>query len=337
MINTLSKILLGVGLLTLLPTDAINAQIQMTHMPKRLEEALLDPNLGAILRANVQVVEHKAVAPTRVAALPLPLPVPAGPTYSNERPRFAAIEPLADDSRSNASKLPTIEQTEMPPGLRQQPDPVSIGDGVPSAPTPAVRADSNTPEAVTSQETVAPQANLKGNTDLQQPLAPAKGQLRFRVTGVSAMVENQPADVTVEVFNPTSHPIGPVEVNVKVPVELTITRFDRDAWLDAERRIIAFQIDRVEPGAIQKIGMKGVSETAGHTVLDVALLSGDTMVAQRSVKTQVFPQQLARKHSFGDESPMHHHPKVIVSTISSTASASHPKSLHLLPEMLSVL
>lgn len=114
------------------------------------------------------------------------------------------------------------------------------------------------------------------------------------------MVEGQPADVLVEVYNPTSHAIGPVEVTVQVPEELTITRFDRDAWLDAERRIIAFQLDRVDPDAIEKISMKGVSNTAGKTNLNVALISGETTVAQRSIQTQVFPQQVARKQTFGD-------------------------------------
>ena len=300
MINSLSKILLVVGLLILLPTEAINAQIQMTRMPTRLEDALLDSNLGAILRANVRASEPATTVPTRLVSSPRMLPTPADPVYSNESARFSAVKPVADDSRSAASKLPTIEQTEMPPAVLRKPDEISYGELAPQTPTPANRIDPIKPKAVDAPEITPSKSRAQTNTDLQQPLAPAKGQLRFRVTGVSAMIENQSADVSIEVFNPASHPIGPVEVNVKVPAELTITRFDRDAWLDAERRIIAFKIDRVDPGAIQKISMKGVSESSGITILDVALLSGETMVAQRSVKTQVFPQQVARKYSFGD-------------------------------------
>ena len=305
MINTLSKIFLVAVSLALLTTESSDAQVQMTRMPKRLEEALLDPNLKAILKANLRATERPTVAAPRVASLP-PQPIPAAPVYSNEPSRFAAIRPITNKPRSVASKLPTIEQTETPPGMvppRVTPKPAAAPVGESAASTSSAQINPIEPEAITAPEKTPPQREVAENTDLLQPLAPAKGQLRFRVTGVSAMVENQPADVTIEVFNPTSHPIGPIEVNVKVPVELTITRFDKDAWLDSERRIIAFQIDRVEPGAIQKIGMKGVSESPGHTILDVALLSGDTMVAQRSVKTQVFPQQLARKHSFGDTEP----------------------------------
>ena len=117
------------------------------------------------------------------------------------------------------------------------------------------------------------------------------------------MIESQPADVLIEVYNPTSHAIGPVEVNVQVPEELTVTRFDHDAWLDVERRIIAFKLDRIEPETIEKIGMKGVSDTAGKTSLNVALLSEEAMVAERSFKTQVFPQQVARQQNFGDSEP----------------------------------
>lgn len=300
MINSLSKIALVVGLLTLLPTDA-NAQIQMTRMPTRLEEALVDPNLGSILRRNV-LSQQASVAPVRVASLPEPF-TPSAPTYSNEPSRFTAIVPAIDDSQSNASQLKMIEQTEMPPSPVRKPAEIPAVEQAPPVPTPAIGKALPAKKSIAAQDEMPPQADLNKNTDLLKPLAPVEGQLRFRVTGVSAMIENQPAEVSIEVYNPTAHPIGPVEVNVKVPVELTITRFDKDAWLDAERRIIAFQLERVEPGAIEKIGMRGVSESTGHTILDVALLSGDTMVAQRSVKTQVFPERLARKHTFGDVEP----------------------------------
>ena len=316
MIKSFSKIALVVVLLALLPTDAVNAQIQMTRMPTRLEEVLLDPNLGAILRRNA-LEKEAPIDPAIMAGLPVAStspptsllgpstrPVPLAPTYSNERSRFSAIRPAVDNARSVASRLPTIDQTEAPPTLSLEPLELALSD---EADEPALVTNDAppVPDALAARDEMSPQpelaqSDLNENTDLQEPLVPIKGQLRFRVTGVSAMIENQPADLTIEVFNPTSHPIGPVEVNVKVPVELTITRFDRDAWLDAERRIIAFAIDRVEPGAIQTIGMKGLSETPGHTVLDVALLTGETMVAQRTIKTQVFPEQLARRHSFGD-------------------------------------
>jgi len=303
----------------LLPIDIVNAQVQMTRMPTRLEEALIDPNIGAILRSNLRD-QHAAAAPVRVASLPKVITpsaptysnersrftaiqpkTPAAPTYSNESSRFSAIRPEIDESASTAAKLKMIEQTEMPPIPVRKPAEISFEEKAP--PTPTIQKTPPAKEAVTTQDQMPPQAYRNKNTDILEPLAPVEGQLRFRVTGVSAMIENQPADVSIEVYNPTAHPIGPVEVNVKVPVELTITRFDKDAWLDAERRIIAFKLERVEPGAIEKIGMKGVSESKGQTILDVALLSGDTMVAQRSVKTQVFSEQLARKDTFGDVAP----------------------------------
>ena len=84
-----------------------------------------------------------------------------------------------------------------------------------------------------------------------------------------------------------------------MPEELTITRFDHDAWLDAERRMIAFQLDRVEPGVIEKIGMQGISHTIGKTNVEVALLSGETMIAHRDIATHILPQQVARQQSFG--------------------------------------
>ena len=140
----------------------------------------------------------------------------------------------------------------MPPEMSRMSAVASDGNNAPTTATPTNRIKPITPKAIDAPEKLPPQSNLNRDTNLQKPLAPVSGQLRFRVTGVSAMIENQPADVSIEVYNPTGYPIGPVEVNVKVPVELTITRFNRDAWLDAERRIIAFEIDRLEPGTVPK-------------------------------------------------------------------------------------
>jgi len=218
----------------------------------------------------------------------------------NESTRFSPAEPEPDSADSTSSRLPTIEQTATPPPVTRRPADGSFSDEVSDAP-PAIRSEPRRRTSAENNNQVG--QNSGGLLDLQKPLAPIKGQLRFRVTGVAAMITGQPADLLIEVYNPTGFAIGPVEVNVQVPDELTITRFDRDAWLDAERRIIAFQLDRVEPETIEKIGMKGVSNSPGKTSLNVALLSEEIVVAERSIKTQVFPQQVARKQTFGDSGP----------------------------------
>jgi len=293
MISSLLKIAFVVGAISLLPVAPVNGQLQMTKMPRRIEEALTNPNLREVLRNNVQVVPQPrpAVATPRVASLP------ESPVYSNESTRFSAVQPKPDTADASLARLPSIEQTELPPRVARRPADLSLGDEV-SDPPPAIRSQSRQPAPASNNNRAAP--DFGGNPDLQKPLAPIKGQLRFRVTGVAAMIEGQPADLLIEVYNPTGHAIGPVAVNVQVPDELTITRFDRDAWLDAERRIIAFELDRVEPEAIEKIGMKGVSNTPGKTSLNVALLSEEAVVAERAIKTQVFPQQVARRQNFSD-------------------------------------
>ena len=298
MINTLAKIALVAGVISLLPIEIANGQLQMTKMPRRIEEALINPNLREVLIKNTQPSPKSTSVPSvvtpRVAALP------ESPVYSNETSRFSAIAPKLDTPESTPVRLPTIEQIDTPPGIASRPAEQSRNDEVSDTP-PAIRPQPSQPASPAASDQAEP--DLGGNPELLKPLAPIKGQLRFRVTGVAAMIESQPADVLIEVYNPTSHAIGPVEVNVQVPEELTITRFDRDAWLDVERRIIAFKLDRIEPETIEKIGMKGVSDTAGQTSLNVALLSEEAMVAERSFKTQVFPQQVARQQNFGDSEP----------------------------------
>lgn len=292
MINSLLKIALVVGVISLLPTEVVNGQLQMTKLPRRIEDALVNPNLREILRNNARVVPQpkSAVADQKVTSLP------ESPIYLNEPTRFSVVEPQRDTD-SSPSRLPSIERAESPLRVARRPADVSLSDEVSDAP-PAILSRPRQPASSPNNNQVEP--DLGGNLELLKPLAPSKGQLRFRVTGVAAMIEGQSADLLIEVYNPTGHAIGPVEVNIQVPEELTITRFDRDAWLDAGRRIIAFELDRIEPETIEKIGMKGVSNTAGKTNLKVALLSEETVVAERSIKTQVFPQQVARQQNFGD-------------------------------------
>ena len=292
MINFISKLFLLVGLLTLLPIETVNAQFQMTRMPKRIEEVLKDPNLVEVLRRKTQT---DFVAP-RVAAVPDHLAAtPPSPIYSNARPRFSVPSPSSDASQTRLAKLPSVSdvESETPPPIIRKPASIPLDGVVPEVPTPDIHDDAIQPEKATETP------DLGVNSELEKPLAPVKGQLRFRITGMSTLVESQPGDLLIEVFNPTGNPIGPVAVNMKVPKELTITRFDRDAWLDAERRIIAFQLDRVEPGAIEKIGMQGISHSIGKTSVEVALLSGETMLAYRDIATQILPQQIARQQSFG--------------------------------------
>ena len=315
MINSLLKIAFVAGAISLLPIEAVNGQLKMTKMPTRLEEALINPNIREILRENTRISARPTPAVTSSKTVaPLQSPV-----YSNESSWFSAIKPELDKPASASPRLPTIEQTETPPRVARRPvdlsrieqaetpppvarRPVDLSpsDEVSDAP-PAIRSQPRQTASTPSNAPVEP--GLGGNRELQKPLAPVKGQLRFRVTGVSAMIEGEASDLLIEVYNPTGHAIGPVEVNIQVPEELTITRFDRDAWLDAERRIIAFQLDRIDPEAIQKIAMKGVSNTAGKTSLNVALMSGEVIVAERTVKTQVFAQQVARQQTFGDLEP----------------------------------
>lgn len=296
MSKSILKTALVVGAIALLSTESVDAQIQITQLPRRLEDALINPNLREVLRNNVRVASlpYTATAPSRVT------PQLASPIYSNEPSRFSPIEPEIADREPIPAKLPTLEEIDTPPGFDQEPVEASFGDEVISVPPPT-RSKPAIPVPVVTPAKVSPEPKLSKNLDIEKPLAPIKGQLKFRVTGASAMIESQPADLLIEVYNPTSHAIGPIEVNVRVPDELTITRFDRDAWLDSDNRVIAFNLDQIQAGMVEKIGMKGVSHSAGTTDLSVALLSGETTVAQRTVKSQVFPQQLAQQHSFGDE------------------------------------
>lgn len=295
MINSILKFTLAVGLLTLLPIESVNAQLQMTKLPKRLEDALIDPNLEAVLQRKMEATVAAAAAP-KVAAVPArPASFSARPIYSNEPSRHSATKPGGDASHRELASLQTIQETEMPPPISFRPDDDAfLESDVSETQLQAIRLQPDQPTKVVQN----PDSDV--NSHLRNPLAPVKGQLEFRIVGVAAMVESESTDMAIEVHNPTSHSIGPVAVNVVVPEELTITHFDHDAWLDAEKRIIVFQLERVNPGTIKKISMKGISHSPGRTNIQVALISGKTMVAERTINAQVFPQQVARQQTFGD-------------------------------------
>ena len=154
MINSLSKISLVVGLLALLPTGAVNAQVRMTKMPSRLEEALIDPNLGAILRRNARAKQTSVAVPKQASSVRRTSPL--APTYSNEPARFSMPKPPAiDNSKSVASKLPTLEQDKLPPAPIRKPPEIASSDKAAEEPTLAIKPPA-TPKAFTVPEAFTP-------------------------------------------------------------------------------------------------------------------------------------------------------------------------------------
>jgi hypothetical protein len=287
--------LVVVATIGLLTHNAASAQVQMTKLPFRIEEVLINPDLGAVLRSDLRVQSYQSkdsLLQEDYRDFSPALTQMSEPSYSNSNNRYRPPTPAQRDNLTAPGKTPRVADQSLETSIK-------VGDSTKSPDNEISGPANSSPKETDEDSGNASSLLVEPSSDQLKRL----GQLKVQVSGASALIESQPGELIVEVFNPSKSPLGPVDVNVQVPEEITITRFDRDAWLDSERRIVAFRIDEVAPGQTQKIRMRGVSHNVGKTSLQVMLTSGNRMIAGRKFDTQVFPQQFAKKYSFGDTEP----------------------------------
>lgn len=293
-------ILAVISTIAMLASSPAVAQMHMTKLPWRIEEVLTNPDLGAVLRNSKKAKSFQAN--NRIARN----------TIRDYSPTLPPFDKSAFEASHNRYRPPT--------GVKRD---SLTAPANPTDQTPRVADRSNLgnssirdtdesglkrPSDQLPDSFPAGSENLDAGGDSSQTSPPNEevqelGKLQVRVIGAAAMIESQAADLTVEVLNPTKNKLGPVDVNVQIPDAITITRFDRDAWLDDKRRIVAFRLEEIAPGQTQAIRLRGVSHTAGKTSLQVMLSSGKQLIATKKYNTQVFPQQLAKKYNFGDSEP----------------------------------
>lgn len=152
------------------------------------------------------------------------------------------------------------------------------------------------PGAATKADGFAPQPKEQPRLDLSarvgddravqnQPglVGAVVNSMQVRVVAPQVMLASQPNELVIEVLNLGTTASTPVEVRVSVPKELTITRFDRDAWLDDDRRVITFSIRSIPGRYKQAIRMRGVSHHTGQHQLQVAIVAGDNLIDQSAM------------------------------------------------------
>jgi hypothetical protein len=273
------------------------AQMQMTNLPWRIEEVLINPDLGAVLRssdssADRQAKKFRSISPERDTATALNQS--SRPMFSNSSNQYRS--PALADRDSLTARIQPTKSTPRLARLTEN-ERASAADNTANSPQ----------QQNSSIGDLSPEKRVDSNKQSLDFLSADElrelSKLTVRVTGATAMIESQAADLTVVVSNPTESKLGPVDVNVQVPDAITITRFDRKAWLDDERRIVAFRLDEIAPGKTEKIRLRGISHNVGKTSLRVLLTSGEQLLAGKVVDTQVFPSQLVKKYNFGDAQP----------------------------------
>lgn len=130
---------------------------------------------------------------------------------------------------------------------------------------------------------VAREGDDRSDKNQSERLEAAGNSMQVRVVAPELMLASQPNELVIEVLNLGTTASTPVEVRVSIPEELTITRFDRDAWLDDEQRVITFSIRSIPGRYKQAIRMRGVSHHTGQHQLQVAIVAGDNLIDQSAL------------------------------------------------------
>lgn len=286
-----------IAMITMQSSSVTFAQMQMTNLPWRIEEVLTNPDLGEVLRSSGSAVDRQAqrlpeLSPTRSDATALNQS--SKPVFSNSDNRYRSPTLAERDDLTAPAQAPKTT-----PRIARMTEGTLV---------PGTKETGKSPQSpLGTTEGLLAKDNFESNKPAPRSLSDDElrelNKLQVQVTGATAMIESQAADLTVEVSNPTRSKLGPVDVNVQVPEAITITRFDRNAWLDDERRIVAFRLDEIAPGTTETIRLRGISHNVGKTNLRVLLTTGEQVIAGKVVNTQVFPSQFAKKYNFGDTQP----------------------------------
>jgi hypothetical protein len=284
--------------------DFAVAQVSITRLPTRIEEVLVEPNLGAVLRGEIALPARSRLArnatpmeqTTRLDGI-----TPPSSSISYLGASNVYFPPAHDRDDPAEARSTETDDNSASPRLAQLPS-LTRPTGENERAAQSIDEPGSNSKRFNDQPTIVEPRGSQLSDDLATN-GQAMSKLKIRILGNSTMTQGEPEDVVIEVLNPTSGDIGPVDVNVRVPSELTITRFDRDAWLDRERRIVAFRLESLAPGESKRIRMKGVSNSSGKAELSAILSSGNQMFAQTDFQTQVFPQQIAKQYQLGESEP----------------------------------
>lgn len=189
------------------------------------------------------------------------------------------IEPI----QSTQTKLPEPTVTLLPP--------------VPSTPIP--NADASSPSELIVPPKTAP-AQFANNTVGTNEAASQRNKavsilekadtgtsLRSSVIGPEYLAIGSAETFEIIVENLASNSAGEVLVQLSVPDEVTISRLDREAYLDRENRTISWKVPVIQGRSKEVIRYQATSKTAGHHAQSVKLGSNNTLQGVTTFTTVV--------------------------------------------------
>ncbi|MEL7497752.1 MAG: hypothetical protein AAFN77_09095 [Planctomycetota bacterium] len=126
---------------------------------------------------------------------------------------------------------------------------------------------------------------------------PTPASMKVRLLAPEVMLASQPNELAIEVLNLSTAASTPVKVKVAIPDDLTITRFDRDAWLDEKSRTITFSINSIPGRYKQTIRLKGVSHSTGQHQVQVAVFAEENLIDQSALALGVIAESALTRNA----------------------------------------
>lgn len=139
--------------------------------------------------------------------------------------------------------------------------------------------------------TLAPSIGLAG----KETGNPFQGEtvLSATVTGPPYLVNRVPQAFEIVVSNPSSETVNDIIVQLQAPDGITVSRLDRNAWLDEQNRTVSWRVNRLPSGFETKIRYYAMSETPGTHTQKITLGMRGTFQGEAFFDTNLGPDDAA--------------------------------------------
>ena len=111
--------------------------------------------------------------------------------------------------------------------------------------------------------------------------------LRTSVIGPETLLKDVSDSYEITISNITNHPATNVIVQLTVPDEITISKLDRDAYLDQKQRTVSWKVASIGPGQQEVIRYRAVSSSTGKHDQEVTLGMENTFQGKTPFTTVV--------------------------------------------------
>jgi len=166
-----------------------------------------------------------------------------------------AANPVANtQSQPSSKKAEPVKPTD--PKDESQTDSNPTTDPIPA---PSFSTSTRKPTAIESQEV----ETRRSDQSVLELSKDPKVVLETKVIGPESMTSAQPDEFDITITNKDGNTATDIVVQLQVPPTMTISRLDREAFLDPENRTVSWKIGSLLPGQQETIRYQAVSATAG--------------------------------------------------------------------------